>query len=229
MVRVLLVDAEAWARDSLAAALRRAGFSTREAGDRASAEREAEDFRPDLVVLDAALPEGAGLDLARRLSEGSGAPILIVTHARTVEDRVAGLEVAAGYVVKPADPAEVVAWARAILRRTRGGSLGMLTFADVVLDEATHEVSRAGRLVDLTPTEFALLRYFLVNPRRVVSKPEIHDAVWGEGSAADTGTVETYVSYLRKMLDRLGPPLIHTVRLVGYVLREPSSPGAGDG
>jgi two-component system OmpR family response regulator len=224
VIRVLLVDTETWSRAALASALRRAGFSTREVGDRASAEREAEDFRPDLVVLDAALPDGAGLALVRELSEDSGTPVLIVTHANALADRLAGLEVAAGYVLKPADPAEVVARARAILRRTRGGSFGVLTFADVVLDEATHEVARAGRPVELTPTEFALLRYFLANPRRVLSKPEIHDAVWGEGSAGDSGTVETYVSYLRKKLDRLGSPLIHTVRLVGYVLKEASSP-----
>jgi len=220
---VLVADADTWTRNALAAALRHAGFSTREAGDRATAERAVDEFHPDLVLLDPVLADGAGLELARELGLRRSTPVLIVTRAQTVEDRVAGLEVADDYVLKPADPSEVVARARAILRRTRGGSFGVLRFADVVLNEATHEVTRAGRQVELTPTEFELLRFFLANPRRVVSKPEIHDAVWGEASAGDATTVETYVSYLRKKLDRLGPPLIRTVRLVGYVLREPDA------
>src|SRR5438105_4690860 len=220
MIRVLIIDGEPWARNALASAFRREGFSTRDAADRESAERAVEEFRPDLVLLDPALADGAGLELARHLAGRRGTPILIVTRAKTIEDRVAGLEVADDYVLKPADPAEVVARARAILRRTRGGSVGVLTFADVVLDEATHEVARDGGAVELTPTEFELLRFFLLNPRRVVSKAEIQDSVWGDTSSDDASTVETYVSYLRKKLDRLGPPLIHTVRLVGYALRE---------
>jgi two-component system OmpR family response regulator len=223
MIRVLVADAEGWVRSALAAALRRAGFATREVSDRESAEHAVEEFRPDLVLLDPALADGAGLELARGLGARRSTPILIVTRAETVEDRVAGLEVADDYVLKPADPSEVVARARAILRRTRGGSFGVLRFADVALDETTHEVTRAGGRVELTPTEFELLRYFLLNPRRVLSKLEIHDAVWGEASAGDASTVETYVSYLRKKLDSLGPPLIRTVRLVGYVLREPDA------
>src|SRR5919198_2267755 len=220
MIRVLVADAEAWARSALAAALRRAGFSTREVSDRESAEHAVEEFRPDLVLLDPVLADGAGLELARELGTRRSTPILIVTNAETVEDRVAGLEVADDYVLKPADPSEVVARARAILRRTRGGSFGVLTFADLLLDEATHEVVRGGRRVELTPTEFELLRFFLLNPRRVLSKLEIYDAVWGDASAGDASAVETYVSYLRKKLDSPGPQLIHTVRLVGYVLRD---------
>jgi two-component system, OmpR family, response regulator len=223
MIRVLVVDAEARVRNALAAALRRAGFSTREVSDRAAAERALDDFRPDLVLLDPAVADGAGLELARELAGRRGTPLLIVTAAKTIEDRVAGLEVADDYLLKPVDPTELVARARAILRRTRGGVFGELTFADVVLDEATHAVVRDRRSVELTPTEFELLRFFLLNPRRVLSKAEIQDAVWGDASADDAGTVETYVSYLRKKLDRLGPPLIHTVRLVGYVLREPDA------
>jgi two-component system OmpR family response regulator len=220
MIKVLVADAEAWARTALGAALRRAGFATREVADRETAERAVEEFRPDLVLLDPALADGAGLELAKELGARRSTPVLIVTRAETVEDRVAGLEVADDYVLKPADPSEVVARARAILRRTRGGLVGVLRFADLVLDEATHEVARSGRAVELTPTEFELLRYFLLNPRRVLSKLEIHDAVWGDPSTGDATTVETYVSYLRKKLDRLGPPLIHTVRLVGYVLKD---------
>jgi two-component system OmpR family response regulator len=220
VIRVLVVDAEPWSRAALASALRHAGFTTREVGDRAAAERAVEEFRPDLVLLDPSLADGAGLELARELGARRRTPVLIVTRAQTVEDRVAGLEVADDYILKPADPAEVVARARAIVRRTRG-AFGALRFADVALDEATHEVVRAGRPIALTPTEFELLRFFLLNPRRVVSKLEIHDAVWEESSGDDVSTVETYVSYLRRKLDRLGPPLIQTVRLVGYVLREP--------
>jgi two-component system, OmpR family, response regulator len=223
MIKVLVADAEAWARTALAAALRRAGFATREVADRETAERAVEEFRPDLVLLDPALADGAGLELAKELGARRSTPVLIVTRAETVEDRVAGLEVADDYVLKPADPSEVVARARAILRRTRGGLVGVLRFADLVLDEATHEVARSGRAVELTPTEFELLRYFLLNPRRVLSKLEIHDAVWGDPPSGDATTVETYVSYLRKKLDRLGPPLIHTVRGVGYALRAPRS------
>ena len=204
MIRILVVDAEVWARHALASAFRRAGFSTREVGDRASAERAVDDFRPDLVLLDPALADGAGLALARALGTRRSTPVLIVTRAETVEARVAGLEVADDYVLKPADPDEVVARARAILRRTRGGAVG-------------------GSAVELTPTEFELLRFFLLNPRRVLSKAEIQEAVWGDAFHGDPSTVETYVSYLRKKLDRLGPPLIRTVRLVGYVLREPDA------
>jgi two-component system OmpR family response regulator len=223
MIRVLVVDGEAWSRQALVSALRRAGFSTRDASDRRSAERAVVEFRPDLVLLDPAVADGAGLALARALGARRSIPVLIVARAKTVEDRVAGLEVADDYVLKPADPEEVVARARAILRRTRGGAFGVLTFADVVLDEATHEVARAGSALELTPTEFELLRFFLLNPRRVLSKAQIQEAVWGDASGADVSTVETYVSYLRRKLDRLGPPLIRTVRLVGYVLREPDA------
>jgi two-component system, OmpR family, response regulator len=220
MIRVLVVDAETWSRNALASALRRAGFSTRDVSDRGAAERAVEKFRPHLVLLDPALADGDGLELARSLGARGSTPVLIVARAKTVEDRVAGLEVAEDYVLKPAHPDEVVARARAILRRTRRGAFGVLTFADVVLDEATHEVVRGGSPVELTPTEFELLRFFLLNPRRVVSKTQIQEGVWGDASEPGTSTVETYVSYLRKKLDRLGPSLIHTVRLVGYVLRE---------
>ena len=220
MVRVLVVDPEDWTRSAFAAALREAGFATREAADRPAAERAVDVFRPDLVLLDPSVADGAGLELAKELAARRGTPLLIVTRAETVKDRVAGLEVADDYILKPADPAEVVARVRALVRRARR-SFGPLTFADLALDEATREVVRAGQPVELTPTEFELLRFFLLNPRRVVSKLEIHEAVWGEASERDVGSVETYVGYVRKKLDALGRPLIRTVRLVGYVLREP--------
>ena len=221
MIRVLVVDAETRSRQALVSALRRAGFSTADVADGRAAESAVVEFRPDLLLLDPAVADGAGLELARELGARRSIPVLIIARAKTVEDRVAGLEVADDYVLKPADPEEVVARARAILRRTRGGIFGVLTFADVVLDEATHEANRGGSALELTPTEFELLRFFLLNPRRVLSKAQIQEAVWGDASGADVSTVESYVSYLRRKLDRLGPPLIRTVRLVGYALREP--------
>ncbi|HEX9314053.1 MAG TPA: response regulator transcription factor, partial [Actinomycetota bacterium] len=138
------------------------------------------------------------------------------------EDKVTGLTVGGDdYMTKPFSLAEVVARVRAILRRTRGGpkAESVLTFADLVLDEETHEVRRNGVEVHLTATEFNLLRYFMLNPRRVLSKAQILDHVWDYDFNGDYNVVETFVSYLRKKLDRLGPPLIHTIRLVGYSLR----------
>jgi two-component system OmpR family response regulator len=223
MIRVLVADAEAASRNALAAAFRRAGFATREVGDREGAERAVDEFRPDVVLLDPTLADGAGLELARRVRGERNTPVLIVARAQTIEERVAGLEVADDYVLKPADPGEVVARARAILRRTRRGAIGVLAFADVVLDEATHEVSRGGHPIELTPTEFEMLRLFLLNPRTVLSKTQIQEAVWRGAASGDVSSVETYVSYLRRKLDALGPPLIRTVRLVGYALREPDS------
>jgi two-component system OmpR family response regulator len=142
-----------------------------------------------------------------------------------VEDKVAGLTVGGDdYVTKPFSLAEIVARARAILRRTQGALAeadGRLRFADLEMDEDTHEVWRAGKPVKLTATEFNLLRFFLLNPRRVLSKAQIVDHVWHYDFGGDPNVVETYVSYLRKKLDKLGPPLLHTIRLVGYALREP--------
>jgi two-component system, OmpR family, response regulator len=220
VIRILVIDAEPWSRQTLAAAFRRAGFWTRDAADRASGEHALDEFRPDVVVLDPALPDADGLDLARRLILRRSTPLLLVARARATADKVSGLEVADDYMTKPADPTEVVARARAILRRSRGGAVGTLVFADLVMDEETHEVTRGGRDLELTPTEFELLRFFILNPRRVVSKTQILEAVWGDATGPEESTVETYVSDLRKKLDRLGPPLIHTVRLVGYALRE---------
>jgi two-component system OmpR family response regulator len=151
--------------------------------------------------------------------------VLFLTARDDPTDRVEGLTVGGDdYVTKPFTLAEVVARVRAILRRTHGyedRDDGSLRFADVVMDEATHEAWRAGTPLELTATEFSLLRYFLVNPRRVLSKSQILDAVWHYDFGGNPNIVETYVSYLRKKLDQLGPPLIHTIRLVGYSLREP--------
>ena len=174
------------------------------------------------------LPDLDGLEVTRRLrADGIRVPVLFLTARDTVEDKIAGLTVGGDdYVTKPFSLAEVVARTHAILRRTGDGGAedSRLRFADVVLDEDSHEVWRAGVAVRLTATEFNVLRFFMLNPRRVLSKSQILDHVWHYDFDGDVSVVETYVSYLRKKLEALGPPLIETIRLVGYTLRE-TDPG----
>jgi two-component system OmpR family response regulator len=181
----------------------------------------------EAVILDLGLPDMSGLEVARRLRDGrSTVPILILTARDAVEDRVAGLTAGGDdYVTKPFTLAEVVARVHAILRRTRGEAGGdtALRFADLVMEEDTREVWRGNDPLQLTATEFNLLRFFMRNPKRVLSKAQILDAVWHYDFGGNPNVVETYVSYLRKKLDRLGPPLIQTIRLVGYALREPEA------
>jgi two-component system, OmpR family, response regulator len=224
--RVLVVDDEASIVDALATALRYEGFDVHEAATGRAALKAAESLRPDLIVLDVMLPDLDGIEVTRRLRrDGLRVPVLFLTARDATEDKVTGLTVGGDdYVTKPFSLAEVVARVRAVLRRTRGGGddEGVLRFADVVLDEESHEVWRAGVPVHLTATEFSLLRYFMLNPRRVLSKAQILDHVWQYDFDGDDNVVETFVSYLRKKLDRLGPPLIHTIRLVGYALRQPA-------
>jgi two-component system OmpR family response regulator len=223
---VLVVDDEPSIVDAVGTALRYEGFDVREARTGRAALASAQESLPDLVVLDVMLPDLDGLEVTRRLrADGIRVPVLFLTARDSVEDKVAGLTVGGDdYVTKPFSLAEIVARARAILRRTQGDAGdgdGRLRFADVEMDEDTHEVWRAGKVVRLTATEFSLLRFFLLNPRRVLSKSQIIDHVWHYDFGGDANVVETYVSYLRKKLDRMGPPLIHTIRLVGYTLREP--------
>jgi two-component system OmpR family response regulator len=218
--RVLVVDDERSITDALATALRYEGFETREAHDGRGAVRAIDDLRPDLVVLDVMLPDLDGLEVARRVREGRRIPVIFLTAKDATEDKLAGLELGDDYVTKPFSLAEMVARVRAVLRRSRAADDGVLRFDDVVLSEQTHEVWRAGRPLELTPTEFNLLRFLMLNPRRVLSKQQILDAVWND-EIGDPNVVETYVSYLRKKLNAAGPPLIHTVRLVGYALRAP--------
>ena len=208
-------------------ALRYEGWEVRSAGDGMSAVRTAHEFRPDAVVLDIMLPDIDGVTLLKRLrQDGVNVPVLFLTARDEPSNRVEGL-VAGGddYVTKPFTLAEVVARVHAILRRTRGetGSDSTLRFADLVMDEDTREVWRGNDVLQLTATEFNLLRFFMRNPKRVLSKAQILDAVWHYDFGGNPNVVETYVSYLRKKLDRLGPPLIQTIRLVGYALREPES------
>jgi two-component system OmpR family response regulator len=225
--RVLVVDGDAETRRAVTDALRHGGFTVYEAAGGREAERAAADARPDLIVLDVVLPDGDGLALARRLAERGRTSVIFLTALGTAADRVAGLAVADDYVLKPFAPAEVVARVRAVLRRTRGEDEDALRFADVVLDPRTHQAWRAAEPLDLTPTEFDLLRFFLEHPRRVLSKDELLHGVWHGGRRRDASIVETYVGYLRRKLERAGPPLIRTIRLVGYALREPRPSEAG--
>jgi two-component system OmpR family response regulator len=174
------------------------------------------------------LPDQNGFEVCRQLrSEGHNVGVLFLTARDTVEDKIAGLTIGGDdYVTKPFSLEELVARLRALLRRTGAIEVApdeeKIRFADLELNEATHEVRRAGNLIDLSPTEFLLLRYLMINADRVVSKSQILDHVWQYDFRGDMGIVETYVSYLRKKIDIYDPPLIHTIRGVGYRLRLPA-------
>jgi two-component system OmpR family response regulator len=220
--RVLVVDDEPSITDAVSTALRYEGFETREVATGRAAEQAIDEFRPDLIVLDVMLPDLDGFEIAQRLRDGRHrTPVIFLTARDATEDKLAGLAVGDDYVTKPFSLVEIVARVRAVLRRTRDEeSDGVLRFGDLVLNEETREVWRGGEQIELTRTEFDLLRFFLLNPRRVLSKRQILDNVWHYDFGGDANVVETYVSYLRKKLDRRGPPLIQTVRLVGYALRD---------
>jgi two-component system, OmpR family, response regulator len=224
--KVLVVDDEPNIRALLSATLRLVDFDVRVAGTGAEALTEAEHFQPDLVVLDVMLPDLDGFEVARRLREkGQTTPVLFLTARHSVEDRISGLTVGADdYVTKPFSLEEVVLRIRAILRRARvaePANDGLLRYADLEMDEDAHIVRRAGKVVDLSPTEFNLLRYLMDNAGRVVSKAQILDRVWSYDFGGDGRIVESYIYYLRKKVDRSDPPLIHTLRGVGYTLRLP--------
>ena len=222
--RVLVVDDEPSIVDAVATSLRYEGFEVEEAATGRAALAAAQERAPDLIVLDVMLPDLDGIEVTRRLrADGIRVPVLFLTARDAVEDKVEGLTAGGDdYVTKPFSLAEIVARVHAVLRRSGGDGAGSrLRFADLEMDEDAHEVWRDGRPVRLTATEFSLLRFFLLNPRRVLSKSQILDHVWHYDFGGDANVVETYVSYLRKKLDALGPPLIRTIRLVGYSLREP--------
>jgi two-component system, OmpR family, response regulator len=225
--RILVVDDEPNICALLSATLRLTDYDVRVANAGHEALVAAEEFLPDLVVLDVMLPDLDGFQVAQRLRAGGRpVPVLFLTARDSVEDRVAGLTVGGDdYVTKPFSLEEVVLRIRAILRRsTRLGHPAdgaVLRYADLEMDEDAHEVRRAGRLVELSPTEFNLLRYLLTNAGRVVSKAQILDRVWSYDFGGDGRIVESYVYYLRRKIDKAGPPLIHTVRGVGYALRLP--------
>jgi two-component system OmpR family response regulator len=231
--RLLVVDDEPNIRELLSASLRFAGFEVTTAASGGEAIDRVRLDRPDLVVLDIMLPGLDGLAVVRQLrGTGVEVPVLFLTAKDAAEDRVAGFTLGGDdYVTKPFSLEEVIARIRAILRRTHGGTAAVvparLAFADIELDDDTHEVWKAGEPVDLSPTEFKLLRYLLANPGRVLSKAQILDHVWAYDFGGETGVVESYVSYLRRKVDTGDTKLLHTVRGVGYVLRAPR-PSSGD-
>ena len=223
--RLLVVDDEPNIRDLLATSLRFAGFEVFTASTGNEAIREATEHQPDLVVLDVMLPDMDGFTVTRRLRDrGEQYPILFLTAKDETQDKVAGLTVGGDdYVTKPFSLEEVVARIRAVLRRTHGGTESTvdssLVVGDLRLDEDSHEVHRADVNIELSPTEFKLLRYLMLNAGRVVSKTQILDHVWDYDWSGEVGIVESYISYLRRKVDVVGEPMIHTKRGIGYVLR----------
>ena len=221
--RILVVDDEPSIVDAVATALRYEGYEVDEASNGRDALGAVMTREPDLVVLDWMLPDVDGLEVGRRLrSQGFKTAILFLTAKDATENKVEALRAGGDdYVTKPFSLAEVVARVQAILRRTGGDLPGdVLRYADLTLDESRHEVLRGDTRLQLTATEFALLRFFLLNPRRVLSKGQILQNVWRYDFRGNSNVVETYVSYLRRKLDATGPPLIKTVRQAGYMLEE---------
>ncbi len=229
--RILVVDDEPSIVDVISMALRYEGYEVDSAATGAEALSKVRDARPHAMLLDVMLPDMEGFEVAKRLgAERARVPIIFLTARDATEDRVRGLTVGGDdYVTKPFSLEELVARVRALLRRAgvTGGDSNVLTFADVELDDDAHEVTRAGRLIELTPTEYRLLRYLMLNPRRVLSRTQLLEHVWDYDFGGDARVLETYVSYLRRKLDEHGPPLVQTVRGVGYVLRLPRGAGAG--
>ena len=227
--RILVVDDENSISDLIATSLRFVGFDVRTAATGSEALRIAEEFKPHALILDVMLPDQNGFEVCRQLrQDGHSVGVLFLTAKDTVEDKITGLTIGGDdYVTKPFSLEELVARLRALLRRigitTAESDDEKVRFADLELDEATHEVRRAGNLIDLSPTEFLLLRYLMINADRVVSKAQILDHVWDYDFGGDAGIVETYISYLRKKIDIYEPALIHTVRGVGYRLRLPAA------
>jgi two-component system OmpR family response regulator len=227
--RILVVDDENSISELIATSLKFVGFDVRTASSGAQALQIAQEFKPHALILDVMLPDQNGFEVCRQIrNEGQNIGVLFLTAKDSVEDKIAGLTIGGDdYVTKPFSLEELVARLRALLRRTGATEVladeEKIRFADLELDEATHEVKRAGKLIDLSPTEFLLLRYLMINADRVVSKSQILDHVWQYDFRGDMGIVETYVSYLRKKIDIFQPPLIHTVRGVGYRLRLPAS------
>jgi two-component system OmpR family response regulator len=223
--RILVVDDEAGIRDVISMALRYAGFEVDTVATGREALTAVSAFRPHLMVLDIMLPDIEGFEVAKRLgAQRAQLPIMFLTARDTTEDKVRGLTMGGDdYVTKPFSLEELVARIRAILRRSGrdGQSASRLTFDTLELDDDSREVTRDGRRIDLTATEYRLLRYLMLNPRRVLTRAQILDHVWNYDFGGDGRVLETYVSYLRKKVDADQPPLIHTVRGVGYTLRLP--------
>jgi len=223
-VRVLVVDDEPNLAEVLSSVLRHEGWEVRTAGTGMSAVHTGREFRPDAIVLDMMLPDFDGLEVMRRLREDNPrVSVLFLTARDSVEDRIAGITAGGDdYVTKPFSLEEVLARLRGMLRRagmSQNRADTQLTFADLTMDEDAREVRRAGALIELTATEFELLRYLMRNPRRVLSKAQILDHVWNYDFGGEAHVVELYISYLRKKIDAGHDSLIHTVRGIGYVLK----------
>jgi two-component system OmpR family response regulator len=223
-INVLVVDDEAVLAEMVAMALRYEGWNIATAGDGSSAIASARAQRPDVVVLDVMLPDMSGLDVLHKLREESPQlPVLLLTAKDALEDRIAGLTAGGDdYVTKPFSIEEVVLRLRALLRRTGVTTVdsgAQLVVGDLVLDEDSHEVTRAGEPISLTSTEFELLRFMMRNAKRVLSKAQILDRVWSYDFGGRSNIVELYISYLRKKIDSGRDPMIHTLRGAGYVLK----------
>jgi two-component system OmpR family response regulator len=228
MARVLVVDDEPHIGELVGVALRYSGFEVTTVLSGRAALTEVRRARPDLVVLDVMLPDLDGFEVAKRIRETDGGadrvPVIFLTARDTTADKVNGLSLGGDdYVTKPFSVEELVARVQAVMRRSGGSgpSDHRMTFADLIMDEDTREVWRDGQLVELTATEFRLLQYLLLNARRVLTRAQILEHVWDYDFSSNASVLETYVSYLRHKIDDGHPPLIHTVRGVGYTLREP--------
>jgi two-component system, OmpR family, response regulator len=221
---LLVVDDEMFLRDAVAASLRFLGFTVAAADTGTDALRLARDHQFDLVILDVMLPDIDGFEIVRRLRrDGNRVPVIFLTAKDTKEDKVTGLTIGGDdYMTKPFGLEELAARVRTVLRRTRSAPPEpVLAFADLTLDQDTYEVHRAGHHVDLSPTEFRLLRYLMLNPGRVLTRAQLLDHVWNYDFGGSSTIVATYVAYLRRKLASTGPDLIHTQRAVGYSLRLP--------
>ncbi|MBA5849076.1 response regulator transcription factor [Gordonia amicalis] len=225
--KVLVVDDEENIRQLLSVSLKFQGYDVDTDADGPAAIDRCRSRKPDILILDVMMPGMDGFGLLRRLrADGIEAPALFLSARDSVEDKVNGLTIGGDdYVTKPFSLEEVVARLQVLLRRSGFGeeqqASSRITFADIELDDETHEVFKAGKPVQLSPTEFTLLRYFMVNAGTVLSKPRILDHVWNYDFGGEVNVVESYVSYLRRKLDNGEKRLIHTLRGVGYVMREP--------
>jgi two-component system OmpR family response regulator len=227
-IRILVVDDERTLTDLLQMALRYEGWDVRIASTGQQALTSAREFKPDAVVLDIMLPDIDGLNVLSRMRENGGeTPVLFLTAKDALDDRIAGLTAGGDdYVTKPFSLEELVARLRSLLRRSRvlvtDSTDPRITVGDLVLDEDSYEVERAGEPISLTATEFELLRFLMRNPRRVLSKAQILDRVWSYDFGGRSSIVEIYISYLRKKIDANANPMIHTVRGVGYLIKPAS-------
>ena len=221
--RILVVDDEEYLTDLLSTSLRFQGFEVVCAWSGFDALSAVESFTPDLILLDVTMPDIDGIEVCRRLRDsGNSVPVIFLTARDTKADLLSGFAIGGDdYITKPFSLEEVVVRIRAVLKRssTGGEDEEILTYADLLMNEATHVVTRGGKEIDLSPTEWRLLRYLMVNAERVLSKQQILSYVWSYDFGGEVGSVETYISYLRKKIDSDRDPLIQTIRGVGYTLR----------